>query len=112
MTDVTMETFEQEVIDADKLVLVDFWAEWCGPCKMMAPVLEKMQELYVNNIKIVKVNVDMNSKMAEKFNIRGIPSVLFFMNGKQLETSIVGFKNEDQVRAIIDKTLQSDLVLF
>ena len=77
--------FEEEVIDSSMPVLVDFWAQWCGPCKMIAPVLEELAEDYDGRVKFVRVNVDTNPKTSSKYSIRSIPSLLIFVNGEQVE---------------------------
>src|SRR5271154_5498530 len=81
--------FESEVLKSDKLVVVDFWAEWCGPCKMIAPLLDEIAGEQPDKVKIVKVNVDEEQSLAQKFNISSIPTLLFFKNG-QIKEQIVG----------------------
>ncbi|MFQ5453298.1 MAG: thioredoxin, partial [Candidatus Zixiibacteriota bacterium] len=78
LIDITDDTFEQEVIQSDKPVIVDFWATWCGPCKMIAPILEEIAGEYADKVKVVKLDVDANNKTAGKYNIMSIPSLLFF----------------------------------
>jgi thioredoxin 1 len=79
---VTAATFEKEVKKADKPVLVDFWAEWCGPCRMIAPILEELSVEFSDQVKIVKLNVDSNPEIAQAYNVRGIPALLLFKNGE------------------------------
>ena len=86
---ITDETFAQEVLQSDVLVLVDFWATWCGPCKMIAPVLEEIASEYDGKVKITKLDVDSNNGTAGKYNIMSIPSLLFFKNG-ELVDQVVG----------------------
>lgn len=86
---VTDDTFAQEVLEAPGVVMVDFWAEWCGPCRMIAPTLEALASDYAGKAKIAKLDVDANQGSAMKYNIRSIPAVLIFKNGKHVDT-IVG----------------------
>src|SRR5712672_3352904 len=81
--------FDREVIQSDKLVIVDFWAEWCGPCKMIAPLLDEIAREKIGAVKIAKVNVDENQSLSSKYNIRAIPALLFFKNG-QLRDQVIG----------------------
>lgn len=85
---VTDATFEQEVVNSDKPVIVDFWAVWCGPCRMIAPIMEEFASEYDGKVKIAKVDVDNNPNVAVKFGIRSIPTVLFFKDGKIVEQVI------------------------
>ena len=85
---VTDATFEQEVLNSDVPVLVDFWAAWCGPCRMVAPVIEQLAGEYEGKLKVGKVDVDANQQTAMRFNIRSIPSILFFKNGKLVDTVV------------------------
>lgn len=87
---VTDSTFDNEVVQSPTPVLVDFWAAWCGPCKMVAPVLEQIADEQGDKLKIVKLNVDENPSMMQKFGIRGIPTMILFKGGQPVET-IVGF---------------------
>jgi thioredoxin 1 len=86
---VTDETFEQEVERQDGLTVVDFWATWCGPCKMIAPSLDQLAQEYDGKVKIAKLDVDQNIKTATRFNVRSIPMLLFFKDGKVVD-QIVG----------------------
>ena len=101
---ITDDTFETEVLQSDKLVLVDFWATWCGPCKMIAPILEELAEEMSDQIKVTKMDVDVNKVVAGKFNIMSIPSLLFFKNGKMVD-QIVGAVPKAQLLSRLDKVL-------
>ena len=82
------DSFEEDVIKSDKPVLVDFWAEWCGPCKMVAPILDDIAEEYAGKLVIGKLNVDHNEQTPPKFNIRGIPTLLLFKDGDVVATKV------------------------
>jgi thioredoxin 1 len=101
---VTDGSFDSEVINADGPVLVDFWAEWCGPCKMIAPILDEIAEEYGDKIKIAKLNIDENSNTPPKFGIRGIPTLMLFKNGN-VEATKVGAVSKSQLTAFIDSNL-------
>lgn len=101
---VTDETFEEEVLQAEGPVLVDFWAPWCGPCKMIAPLLEELAGTYGEKIKICKVDVDSNKETPTKFNIRGIPTLSIFKGGNA-ESTKVGALSRAQLTDFIDSSL-------
>ena len=85
---VTDENFGTEVLKADKPTLVDFWAEWCGPCKQIGPILEEISKEKINLIKIVKINIDENPNTPQKYGVRGIPTLMFFNNGNLIDTKV------------------------
>jgi thioredoxin 1 len=97
-------TFEADVLKADKPVLVDYWAEWCGPCKMIAPILDEVSAAYQDKLKIAKMNVDENREIPAKFGIRGIPTLMLFKDG-QLAATKVGAMSKAQLTAFIDQQL-------
>lgn len=102
--DVKKSNFQEEVISADKLVLVDLYATWCAPCKALAPVLEELADKYADKIKVVKVNVDEEESIAVKFGIASIPTVIFFKNG-QTAASFVGLRSASEIEKMIEKLL-------
>ncbi|WP_188152273.1 thioredoxin TrxA [Teredinibacter waterburyi] len=97
-------SFEQDVLSADGPVLVDFWAAWCGPCKMIAPVLDELSKEYGDKIKICKMDVDANKETPSKFNIRGIPTLMIFKGGNA-EGTKVGALSKAQLKEFIESNL-------
>ena len=100
------ENFEKEVLRSDTPVIVDFWAEWCGPCKILGPTFEKISEEYKGKLKFVKMNVDDNQDIAGKFSIQGIPSMLIFNKGEEAER-LVGALPETLLKEKIDSALSN-----
>jgi len=96
------ESFDEEVIKKGKPILVDFWAEWCAPCKQLGPILEEISEEYKEKITIGKLDVDENPEIAGKFQIRGIPTILYFNNGELIDTK-VGISSKDDLIQWLEK---------
>ncbi|MEH3086800.1 MAG: thioredoxin TrxA [Xylophilus ampelinus] len=97
-------SFDADVLQSSKPVLVDYWAEWCGPCKMIAPILDEVASAYDGKLQIAKMNVDENRDIPAKFGIRGIPTLMLFKNG-QLAATKVGALNKSQLTAFIDQQI-------
>ena len=104
ITHVTDSAFEQEVLNSKLPVLVDFWAEWCGPCKMIAPVLEEIAEEYSGRMRVCKVDVDSNAETPQKFSVRGIPTLILFKGGNA-EATKVGALSKTQLKEFIDASI-------
>lgn len=100
--EVTDQTFDTEVLAADETVLVDLWAEWCGPCRAIAPVLEELEGDFKGKLKIAKVDVDSNPAIAQRFAVRSIPTLLLFKNGDLVETS-VGVQPKQALASLVEK---------
>lgn len=104
INNITDASFEQDVLQAQGPVLVDYWAEWCGPCKMIAPVLDEIAEEYAGKVKVCKLNIDENQATPPKFGVRGIPTLMLFKDGN-VEASKVGAMTKSQLAAFLDSHL-------
>ena len=96
--------FQDDVINSDTPVLVDYWAEWCGPCKMIAPLLDEVAGEYTDRLKICKIDVDANQETPPKYGIRGIPTLMLFKNG-EVEATKVGALSKSQLQAFLDSNI-------
>ncbi|MBL4833380.1 MAG: thioredoxin TrxA [Pseudomonas sp.] len=101
---VTDSSFDSEVLKADGPVLVDYWAEWCGPCKMIAPVLDEIAKEYQGKLKIAKLNIDENADTPPKYGVRGIPTLMLFKDGN-IEATKVGALSKSQLAAFLDSNI-------
>jgi len=101
---VTASNFKEEVLDAELPVLVDFWAAWCGPCRMIAPVVEQIAEEYGDKLKVAKLNVDENPGIASQYEVMSIPTLFIFKNG-EIATRLIGYMPKDQLKKAIDQAL-------
>jgi thioredoxin 1 len=98
---VSDDQFDAEVLQSSEPVLVDFWAEWCGPCKMIAPILDELAVTYGGRLKVAKINIDHNQKTPRNYNVRGIPTLMIFKNGK-VEATQIGAVSKTQLTQLID----------
>jgi thioredoxin 1 len=101
---VTDGSFESEVLHSQTPVLVDYWAEWCGPCKMIAPILDEVAKEYTGRLKIAKLNIDENQETPKKYGVRGIPTLILFKNGN-VEATKIGALSKSQLSAFIDSNI-------
>jgi len=105
LKEVNDNSFEVDVLQSDQPVLVDFWAEWCGPCRMMTPVVESVAEKFQGTAKVFKLNVDDNPSVSQRFGIKGIPTLIVFKGGKEAER-LVGATNEQALIRLIEEQLK------
>jgi thioredoxin 1 len=109
VVEVTDANFDQEVLKSEQVVLVDFWAGWCGPCKMIAPAVDSVAATYAGKLKVTKVNVDQNGATPSRYGIRGIPALLFFKDGKVAD-QIVGYVPQDVIEQKVQRLLAQTAV--
>ena len=102
VNEVSDSSFEKDVLQSDKPVLVDFWAEWCAPCRMLSPTIDAIAEQYGDNAGVVKVNVDENTSTAQRYGIKGIPTLILFSAGKEVER-VVGATSKESISRMIEK---------
>ena len=108
MKNISKEQWEQEVTNSDKLVFVDFWATWCGPCSIVAPIVEELAKEYEGKVNFVKVDVDQNKELASKYNIFSIPTLVIFRNS-QLVSQAAGAVSKESIRNYINKNTQTEV---
>jgi thioredoxin 1 len=102
VTEVSDSSFEKDVLQSETPVLVDFWAAWCAPCRMLAPTVEAVAEKYAGNARVVKLNVDENPAISQRYGIKGIPTLILFKGGKE-EERVVGATSKEAISRMIDK---------
>jgi thioredoxin 1 len=106
IVNVTTTTWDKEVLEAEDLVMVDFWAVWCGPCRIIAPTVEELAKEYEGKLKVAKLNTDENPEIASNYKIMGIPTIIFFKGGKKLD-QVVGAVPKSQLKSMIDTHIGS-----
>ncbi len=106
VNEVTAATWEQEVLGENGLVLIDFWAVWCGPCRMIAPTVEELAKEYAGKVKVLKLNTDENPEIASRYKIMGIPTLMFFKGGQKVD-QIVGAVPKPQLKAKLDSLINA-----
>ncbi len=107
MRNISQEQWEQEVVNSDKPVFVDFWATWCGPCRIISPIVEELAKDYEGKVDFVKVDVDQNRELASKYNISSIPTLAIFRNG-QVVAQAAGAASKESIRTYINKNIQTE----
>ena len=108
MKNISKEQWEQEVKNSDKPVFVDFWATWCGPCKMVSPIVEELAKEYEGKVNFVKVDVDQNDELASQYNIMSIPTLAIFRNG-EIVSQAAGAASKESIRKYIDENIHVDI---
>ncbi len=108
MNEITSEQWKQKVLNSDKPVFVDFWAEWCGPCRMVSPIVEELSKEYEGKVNFVKVNVDQNRDLGSKYNILSIPTLAIFRNG-EVVAQTAGASSIESIRNYIDKNIGTEV---
>ncbi len=108
MNEVTSEQWKQQVLNSDKPVFVDFWAEWCGPCRMVSPIVEELSKEYEGKVNFVKVNVDQNRDLASKYNIFSIPTLAIFRN-REVVAQTAGASSKESIRNYINKHIGAEI---
>ena len=106
VTEVSDSSFEADVLQSDRPVLVDFWAAWCAPCRMLAPTVEAVADKYASTARVVKLNVDDNPSVSQRYGIKGIPTLILFKNGRE-EERVVGATSESAISRMLDKHIST-----